>query len=123
MTACLPIFNFLIFFFVFRYCGFPEVCFTSEFKTFLHGAEKVCANFVEVFQGSHYVCRACNGLKRVAGLEFFRITTFEFSKTPTNKPFVSAVCRVDRESEVDMAKNYRLQNWSAMLSVFYRHMF
>ena len=75
MTASLPIFNFLVFFFVFWYCRFPEVCFTGEFKTLFDGAEEVCANFVEVFKRSYYVCWACDGLKRVAGLEFFRITT------------------------------------------------
>ena len=72
-NPCLPIFNFLIFFFVFWNCRFPEVCFTGKFKTLLHRTEKVCANFVEVLQGGHYVCRACDGLKRMAGFELVHI--------------------------------------------------
>lgn len=49
---------------------FPKVCFTSEFKTHLHWAEKVRTHFIGVLERGHDISRTCEGFKQLNLLQW-----------------------------------------------------
>jgi hypothetical protein len=61
--ACSPVLDLLILSLVFWDCRLPEIRLTGKFEALLYRTEKVGSFFIQVFQGGHYVRRACQGLE------------------------------------------------------------